>query len=256
MAIDEALFIMAERGETLPVFRTYGWQCPAVSLGRFQQVAETVDRDYVCREGIEVVLRPTGGKAVYHDDDIVYALIAGYRDGIFPPHITETYAIISQCLAAGLRTLGVQVTFGPRRMESVGSTCCFASCAPAELCFQSRKILGSAQVRGRGRFLQHGSLLLTHHLDRVYDALLPHPTSRNEALTALSLQVAALSDCLPQGELERVHERVREAWCAAFSQLLDITWEEDDLTAKELEMASTLLAHKYRPWQQKFLLRA
>lgn len=254
MAIDEALFLVAERGATLPTFRVYGWESPVVSLGRLQPVEEAVALDYLRREGIDVVRRPTGGKAVYHDDDVTYAVIAGTCGGLFPDRIVDTYAIISRCLAEGLHTLGAPVTFGPRTQEKESDACCFSSCAPAELCLDGRKLLGSAQVRSRGHFLQHGSLLVASHLEHLYDCFLSRLTTREEAMVQLRAHIASLSECM--SDLVAIHERLDKAWREAFTQMLGVTWEEGELTREEREVASMLLVRKYRPWQQRFLLRA
>ena len=49
------------------------WSPPALSLGRFQP-DDDVDRDACARLGVDVVRRPTGGKALLHGGDLTYAV--------------------------------------------------------------------------------------------------------------------------------------------------------------------------------------
>src|SRR4051812_37736880 len=56
-----------------PVLRLYRWAPPALSLGRFQADAD-VDAAACARLGVEVVRRPTGGKALLHGGDLTYAV--------------------------------------------------------------------------------------------------------------------------------------------------------------------------------------
>lgn len=253
MAIDEAIFIEAAKGHLPPTFRIYGWLRPAVSLGRFQQAEKEVDLDFCRREHIEVVLRPTGGKAVYHADDITYALVCGPNCHLFPESIHQAYAMVSRVLAEGLSKLGIPVTFGPREsgITSV-SPFCFSSCAPAELTVGGRKILGSAQVRGRKSFLQHGSLLVTCDAERIYECFLPHLEPRQEEIEKLKATITCVSEHLKNCAM--IHEKIGEEWVKAFSSFFDITFEEGGLTPEEGKTVSTLLREKYLPWQERFLL--
>ena len=108
MAIDEAVFRQAQNSPVLPTLRFYGWCRPAVSLGYFQSLSNEIDLAACRREGIDIVCRPTGGKAVYHSDDFTYAVIAADRDALFPPDILGTYEVIGRWLMAGLRELGIR----------------------------------------------------------------------------------------------------------------------------------------------------
>ncbi len=56
-----------------PVLRLYRWSPPALSLGRFQP-EDDVDREACHALGVEVVRRPTGGRALLHGGDLTYAV--------------------------------------------------------------------------------------------------------------------------------------------------------------------------------------
>ncbi|NLJ36681.1 MAG: octanoyltransferase, partial [candidate division WS1 bacterium] len=62
MAVDEALLESAIAGGP-PVLRIYAWQPAAVSLGYFQPLDDSIDREEIARRGFGLVRRPTGGRA-------------------------------------------------------------------------------------------------------------------------------------------------------------------------------------------------
>jgi lipoate-protein ligase A len=162
MAIDEALFRVHQREGGAPVLRFFGWQGPAVSLGYFQDAEAEIDCPYCRERGIKIVRRPTGGKAVLHGGDLTYSLIAREDTPLFSPDVVETYRTISGCIIRGLAKSGIGVQIVEEGRDGIGSAAgfCFATPYKNELLAGGRKICGSAQVRARGVFLQHGSVLI------------------------------------------------------------------------------------------------
>jgi len=163
MAIDEAIFRANQCEEVLPTLRFYNWRLPSISIGYFQDVKGEIDVDACRKHRIDIVRRPTGGKAVYHDDEITYAVIAKGKDGLFPQNMLGTYKIISLCIRDGLSDLGINANLAgtdslPR--EAHLDAFCFSSPSRYELLVDGKKICGSAQVRTHGFFLQHGSILI------------------------------------------------------------------------------------------------
>jgi lipoate-protein ligase A len=73
-------------------------------------------------------------------------------------------------LAQALGRLGVAAELAQRpsgRMVGPGGGACFAAPVGGEIVAQGRKLVGSAQVREQGAFLQHGSILLEDGQDLV-----------------------------------------------------------------------------------------
>jgi lipoate-protein ligase A len=161
MAIDEAIFKEAKKGEIPPTLRLYGWKKPAVSVGYFQDVAGEVNYNLCHNLNIDIVRRPTGGKAVFHGCDLTYALVAGQNSHGFYSDILETYRVISECIIRGLEKLGINACMVKEGRHSESGALkgfCFSVPVRNELLVDGRKICGSAQVRSRGAFLQHGSI--------------------------------------------------------------------------------------------------
>jgi len=149
------------------IIRTYSWSRPTVSLGKHQQAINAVDLDYCKRRGVPVVHRPTGGRAVFHNDEITYAVVSN-DDRLFPRQtIQETYALIARALRYGLNEIGIEVEYSPGAPSSHLSPSsgrqkpCFVTPSRHELVCSGRKLIGSAQRRLRRSFLQHGSIALT-----------------------------------------------------------------------------------------------
>src|SRR5262245_47159191 len=77
MAIDAALLDEVEASrEPKTILRFYQWVRPTVSLGRSQKIESSIDANYCAANGIDIVHRPTGGRAVLHDDELTYAVIS------------------------------------------------------------------------------------------------------------------------------------------------------------------------------------
>jgi lipoate-protein ligase A len=110
--------------------------------------------------GLDVVRRPTGGRAVLHRRELTYSVVT--RDGLLGSP-REAYSTINAALAAGLRRLGVPVRLqprGPGRAPPPSLAPCFREPAEGEVVAGGRKLVGSAQYSEGGSMLQHGSLLL------------------------------------------------------------------------------------------------
>jgi lipoate-protein ligase A len=156
MALDHALAECLEPGEG--VVRLYRWDPPTISFGRNEPSRDRYDRARAEREGFGFVRRPTGGRAVLHDAEVTYAVVAPLRA---LGGLREAYEGINRGLVAGLREVGVraQVEAGGVVLAPDAGPC-FQVPAPGEVTVGGRKLVGSAQVRLGGALLQHGSVIL------------------------------------------------------------------------------------------------
>lgn len=165
MALDAALLKAAET-EGLRTLRLYAWDPPTLSFGRNEPALRRYDRSAIAARALAVVRRPTGGRAVWHDREVTYAVAAPAE--VFGS-LRQTYREIHAMLAAAFTALGAHVLLAADRPAAgVGAGACFASAAGGEVVAATGgKVVGSAQVRGGGAFLQHGSVLLTAGQDVV-----------------------------------------------------------------------------------------
>jgi len=212
MAIDAALLEEIEASsEPHTVVRFYGWQTPTISLGRHQKIEKAVDLAFCKTQGIDVVHRPTGGRAVLHDDELTYAVISNDTEA-FGDSIYGNYKRVSEALCLGYNRLGVQATLAAdtrKIAESVEGIDlpCFVSPSRYELMVDGRKIVGSAQRRVRRSFLQHGSMPIT--CDR---ACLARATRMTDA-RPLEAEMAGVAEFLTE---RPTLERLRDVFVHAF----------------------------------------
>jgi lipoyl(octanoyl) transferase len=158
MARDTALQARAARtGET--VFSIYSWLRPTLSFGRHQPAAGVYNRGKILDADIDVVRRPTGGRAILHDHEVTYSVTAPVTDAA---PLRVTYARINRILMEGLGSLGVasELASPAGRSPRPNARPCFETPGEGELIARGKKLVGSAQWRSDGALLQHGSILV------------------------------------------------------------------------------------------------
>lgn len=143
------------------ILRLYQWSPPAISIGYHQRETE-FDVARLKAEGIELCRRPTGGRAVFHIEDLTYGVVMNATNSN-----AEHYAEIHEALRIALQQFGLQADFQKQqadfraRYEKPESLSCFTASARYELEVEGKKIVGSAQRRFANTLLQHGSLMLS-----------------------------------------------------------------------------------------------
>ncbi len=179
MALDEALFLLALEGKSPPTIRFYAWSPPAVSLGYAQRWEGEVDPARCRERGIDLVRRPTGGRAVLHDDEVTYSVVwGGARAGEADPFgegVLPVYLRVGTALAEGLKGLGLEASLAPPLRKAWGGgghhPVCFSSASGYEITCGGHKVVGSALKKQGSAFLQHGSILLGGHGERLSELL-------------------------------------------------------------------------------------
>jgi lipoate-protein ligase A len=158
MALDHALMARARRtGES--VLRVYEWASPVLSLGRNQRARGVYDDAELARRGVEVVRRPTGGRALLHHREVTYSVTAPAPGS---ESLKIAYGRINALLLDALASLGVPASLAlpTERSRMPSATPCFAEPAKGEIVVGERKLAGSAQWRDDGALLQHGSIIV------------------------------------------------------------------------------------------------
>ncbi len=241
MAADVAL-MDSVRGSGAPVLRFYRWNPPCLSLGRNQPARGAYDLAEIRRRGIDIVRRPTGGRAVLHEDELTYA-------AVFPALAfgspRAAYFLINRAIVAGLRQLGVPAVAhaaAPGTAPRPSLSPCFAQPAGGEVTAGGRKLVGSAQWRDGNVVLQHGSLLL-----RGDQSLLPRLRTGgaaipDDAAPAPAPAPATLSDWLqPLPSWESLTEALLGGWSA----VVGVPFYDSALTAVEEAAACRLSAERF-----------
>lgn len=182
MARDEALLARAA-ARTLPgtVLRLFTFAPPGITLGRGQDPAHELDLARLAADGVRWARRPTGGRAIWHEDEWTFSLTTTLSASGWAATPAAAYERTGRLLAAAFATLGVPATLAPGKPAGPGgprarsgpAPPCFASTARHELVLEGRKLAGIAQRVVRGALLQQGSLLLGDAHTRLADYVAP-----------------------------------------------------------------------------------
>ena len=153
-----------------PVFRLYGWSPACVSLGRNQR-SDFIDENLLKENNIDLVRRLTGGRALLHDNEITYSYVCPVSSLKSGENVTNSYKEISQILIEGFKKLGIELDFGGERKPKGHLDYCMLVSTGADLCYEGKKLIGSAQFRKSGYILQHGSILYDYNrelLEKIF----------------------------------------------------------------------------------------
>ena len=158
MAIDQWLLDQHRLGNHPSTLRFYTWSPIALSLGYHQRQYPDAWKQLSWHgEAIELVRRPTGGRAVLHQGDLTYAVITSGLSG----NRMQAYQTLCEFLIKGWRSLNVDLQFGQSGRSYIHNPNCFGTATIADLVTSDgAKLIGSAQLRKDDAILQHGSMRL------------------------------------------------------------------------------------------------
>lgn len=245
MALDEALAASVRRGASPPLIRLYGWEKPSVTLGRFQRTRD-VDVGYCRAEGIPVVRRPTGGRAVLHDDELTYSLSARTDGHPFSKGLLDSYRSISDAVTRALSSIGLQTDEWRRREKGSvlsGSPLCFQSTSYGEIKVAGRKVIGAAQRRWSDGLLQQGSIPFRHNGELLKRICRVRGEDLRQCMTGVRDAMPGLGEDLLKGAL-----------IAAFEDRFGVRLVMSDPSPQEAALARELLELKYlqASWNLEF----
>ena len=247
MAIDEAIFISCQGEKSPPTIRIYGWTPPAVSLGYFQKGENAVDLEACKRRGVDVVRRLSGGRSVLHHRELTYSIICRETTPPLGSSVLETYKTISGCLIITLRGLGLDVQWVASREKHTAAqkkektVSCFSSPSWYEITVEGKKICGSAQKRGDGVLLQHGSLLIEYDPELLAEVLHSRK-SDEEFLSEIRTSTTAINRHLTN---KIDFTQLKKLVLKSFEDQLHITLTPSELSEYESQLKDHLLKEKY-----------
>lgn len=232
MAIDEAILTLFPKLR-VPTLRFYSWARPTLSIGYFQSVKEA-NLEECRRRGYEFVRRPTGGRAVLHDQELTYSVVCPIES--LSESVIKSHQMLSEALALGLKQLGLQAKLTKTRRSS-GTSACFDAPSLAELTVNRKKVIGSAQMRNKNTILQHGSIPLRLDPDKLQAVLRTKSDIKRKA--------AGLDELIGAVALPLSLDALKEAIKKGFEQRFGVTLQAGELTEEELALARRLVGDKY-----------
>ena len=154
MAADSYLFEQSP----VPTFRLYGWERPSLSFGKSSAHFFDLDAAFLKQQNFDLVLRPTGGKTVFHHQEWTYAFT--FPPDLFPRSILASYLLLAEVLKLALSVYLPELELNTSKSISPDHSNCFLDVSSYEISYQQKKWIGSAQARKKNSLLQHGSILV------------------------------------------------------------------------------------------------
>lgn len=245
MAVDEAILEGMGSGQSLPTLRLYAWSPPCLSLG-FAQPYTDVDLAALQQRGWQMVRRPTGGRAILHTDELTYAVITPHHEPRIAGGVLKSYCRLAGALLCALEQLGLPARadqeYGPPAAAQSSGPVCFEVPSNYEITVDGKKLMGSAQARRKEGVLQHGSLPLSGDLTRITQALRYSDEGERSHAAQRLLERATNVEMLGKSV---TWQNGADAFVQAFSEVLELDFIDQPLTAQELRRTDELVTQKY-----------
>jgi len=230
MALDR---VLTDIPPEKPLLRFYTWNPWTLSLGFHQQIdPELMQR---AREaGVPVVRRDTGGRAVYHAQELTYSFLVAVTDPLAAEGLLPLYHRINSALLRGFADHGVAGTQASdpvdllQHYRSRESDICFSTSVQSEIVYGNRKLVGSAQRRFQHTVLQHGSILLGPAHERIVE-LLFDTEDRPGALQVIKRKSTCLAEITSEEPL--LETAALENMCMALSRGFSVEFDIDFVEA-------------------------
>lgn len=211
-------------------FRLFRWEPYCISLGA-NQLSDSVLKDKAEADGIDVVFRPTGGRAILHGEELTYSFVYPLENN---PSAKNLYKEINTALLKGLSFYDVRLRFA--ELENMqpdfssfykedASAACFAASAKSEVKFDGKKLIGSAQRKLESSLLQHGSILCGSYHKKLADYLNLPEGKKEEVRKELNEKTIELSSILNE---EVDYDMLSNCLLKGFEEHFLMKFEDED----------------------------
>lgn len=231
MAVDEAIAQHVLAGTVPPTLRFYGWKGHCISLGRFQKRSD-IDIEYCKRMMINIVRRPTGGRAILHGEELTYSFCSGISGSDHFRDLSGSYTALSMVFDGAFKRLDIETRVRDKREKGKvlsKASNCFDAVSVGEITLSGQKIIGSAQKRFRNGFLQQGCIPLSIDKDISSSVFGRHGTMPGLLSLTESLDI----------------ERLKNAIFHEISSFFSVELKNSELTESEVDLARELQEKKY-----------
>ncbi|MBU1075858.1 MAG: hypothetical protein KKH98_01105 [Spirochaetes bacterium] len=165
MEFDLWLFQLLEQKKISNALRIYEWENPTITYGKFQKIDEKINKSLCKKDRIDLVKRPTGGRAILHFREITFSLVIA-PESLKEFNFKNTFLFTADRLkeAFTLLKIGSHINLKPNRYQE--KSICFQSAAQYEILDdQSGKLTGIAQYFTKNGVLIQGSIPLQNDPD-------------------------------------------------------------------------------------------
>ncbi len=226
MAIDEAMLIARSQNLVKNTLRFFTWQPAAITIGFFQNLEQEIDLKKTKKDNIDIIRRYTGGGAVFHQAELTYSLVMAESD--LNLSITDSYQYLCHGVVLGLKKLGLKAEFKPIN----------------DIIVNNKKISGSGQTRKNGVILQHGTILLSVDVEKMFSFLkIPNEKLKGKIITNIKERVTSLSNELKTKNFDLKY--LEDTFTQGFAQALKANFNIKPLIKEEEEKIEELYKNKY-----------
>lgn len=225
LALEEYAFEHTEKGNQCFML----WQNKnTVVVGKYQNTAEEINRDFVEEHHIRVVRRLSGGGAVYHDKgNLNYTLITDQISGQ-----EFDFSVFTAPVLRALEQLGIHAECNGRN----------------DITIQGKKISGSSQYVKDGRLLHHGCIMVDSNLTSVADALRAKPIKlMSNGVKSVRSRVTTINYHAPQPINVERFKSILKMYFLEYGEGMPYRLSQEDMQAVE-----KLRDQKYRTWEWNY----
>jgi lipoate-protein ligase A len=226
MAIDEAMLIARINNLVPNTLRFFTWEPSAITVGFFQDLEQELDLQRAKDLKVDVIRRYSGGGAVFHEDELTYSLVVSEKD--ISLNVLDSYKYLCQGVIKGLESLGIEAEFKPIN----------------DILVKGKKISGNAQTRKEGVILQHGTILLSVNLEKMFSLLkISDEKLKGKLIASAKEGVTSIKNELQDKDLNI--KDLKKVFRQGFAESLGLEFEEAALSKEEKKIANELYRDKY-----------
>ena len=235
MAVDEAIMKARIENRVPNTLRFYQWSPSAVSIGRFQKLADQIHVDNCKQHGVDIVRRISGGGAVYHDSEgeVTYSIIAKLSDlGCKDLDMAGAYPKICSGLNEAITILGTKAEYRPPDPKRCPN-----------LAVSGKKISGNAQTSKKGVLLQHGTFMMDIDHKKMFTFLkVPWAKTIDEVIAVSKRKLtSARQEIGSDFSTQETHQALIEG----FEKALNIQLAESEVTEYEQKLSKKLRKERF-----------
>ena len=241
MAVDEALLISTQKLKNTAYLRFYKWQPATLSFGYNQRIERIIDPEMCNRLNISVVRRMTGGKMVFHNDELTFSIcfyIPSIKEKLPEKYkFLDVFMKVMQPLVNGLNNLGLPAKFSNAHelnKTSHNRVHCYAVAAGHSVFVKGKKLIGAAGVIKNNCISVHGSIPINFSYP-------PQELFLNNVNPNQELAIASLSDFLAEKSILEIPEFVKNS----FSNFFNVPVVTSILDDSEKKLIQKLIKDKY-----------
>ncbi|HOK56766.1 MAG TPA: lipoate--protein ligase family protein [bacterium] len=225
MAFDYYFWQKCIDKKNLPVLRFYKWNPSSVSTGYNQKKESLINLEFCEENKIPIVMRPTGGSAIFHDIEITYSFCANTSHHTFFSSPFSSYIILCKGIIKGIEKKGINFKirgFSEGEEPSFTDIPCFSLSSRHDIVYNDKKVIGSAQRRNNFSFLQHGSILIDIRKDLWENIFIKEVDFS---------KIGCLKDIISDIDEKELMRFLKEG----FEEVLSFSIFEDQLKKEEIE---------------------